>query len=134
MDTMQQIINTNLYRETQQFIYQHIREPFLSDATRNKLVDLYNTLTIDNAGQVYNQAKYLYLLAQNEAMKPWLDFRKQMMYDCWLILAFCGIIFLLAWFAEYIVRIKDSKIIEAAQVVTACILFLALMIGISVAV
>ena len=66
---MDQLISDQYYDKTRAFIQEHAKATFLSEEIQNKLIELYNTLTIENAKQIYESATTLYYDAARENMR-----------------------------------------------------------------
>lgn len=57
---MESIINAGIYDETKTFIQKYIQSSVLTKETQDMFIFLYNTLTPDNALEVYKKVSSLY--------------------------------------------------------------------------
>ena len=57
---MDQVIADKVYVDAKSFIQEHITGNILSDETKNKFVEYYNNLTLENAKSVHAEVTGLY--------------------------------------------------------------------------
>lgn len=86
------IINDKYYNDARQFIQTHFQDESLSDAIKNKLSELYNSLNSENAQSIYNEANKIYYGALKQNQLDFMLQRNELIGQYFVIL---GIIFLL---------------------------------------
>jgi hypothetical protein len=69
---MQTIISDKYYDDAKKFIQDKVRDTMSSEESRNRLVKLYNSLTVDNSKEIYSKAFEIY---SNEYKKQWRAFQ-----------------------------------------------------------